>query len=738
MRLHFPLLLAGLLLICPGKVQGQLAQNLQVELSPTSPTVRLNRPMLTLWTLRSQVDPIVEGRLLLDLHDGQTVFASYVIDDIVLTESQLQLTLLLAPVTGGMPLDEVPVRVRFETRGQVLELQPQILRVPSAQRNSMMALVGEPPTAGSRPRRRDLLIGKTQFETFAPEESEGVYQTVVVTLRPQDFPQSALAYCQFDTVYVLSDTLALLRGPQLDALRQWVRAGGSIYLELPRTVEPAQLAFLKSLTEESPEPLPWQLTRQGQIDVDALPPTPLLSLRCNLGRALVRISDGEPREDPLDSPEFRGAFAEFWRLSPPRVAAVLDHGNWDLVLRGQQPRAAPNPNVFQFASPEATDQTESAQVLAQRIGDYLSPRGLKLMPFWLIASMLGGLVVWIGPVEYIVLGRLRLRKWTWLTFPCAIVAMTVTTVWLANRAMTGVENGYAMQIFDYASDGDLVRSQSLSLYIPAVSGSRTLDVEDGLFADVSTSGGMYQTLLRSTTMVQVGGRMVQRQILIDPRTGRQMLVGGMRGLPQQADGPRGTTLVGRVPRKYSVTQSVKQWTPALSRTFSIPGRAPIAELDWSRLDAERLMTDDAFSRGFLPIELADAARKIFGPAACVAAILPRGVVLSDGRNDPLIESAPPAAERRLDANSGRYQEVTPAENWREFLIGATVIRQPAGQLLRETDGLRGGGILQDLTLIDADAKQWVLVVAVPRGQTVEVHRKLYPLPESMQVRRRGI
>lgn len=735
MSVRFGFLLAGFLLLCPTAVQAQLAQNLQVELSPTSPTVRLNRPMLTLWMLRSQVDPIVEGRLLLDLHDGQNVLASYVFDDIVLTESQQQLTLLLAPLTVGVPLDEVPVRVRFETRGQMLELQPQILRVPSVMRNSMMALIGEPPTTGSRPRRRDLLISKTQFETFAPEESEGTWQTVVVSLRPQDFPQTALAYCQFDTVYLLSDTLALLRGPQLEALRQWVRAGGSIYLELPRIVEAAQLAFLKSLTEESPEPLPWQLTRQGQIDVDALPTTPLLSLRCDLGRVLVRISDGEPREDPLDSPEFRGAFAEFWRLSPPRVAAVLDHDNWDPVLRGQRPRNAPNPNAYQFVSPDAIDQTESAQMLAQRIGDYLSPRGLKLMPFWLIASMLGGLVIWIGPVEYVVLGRLRLRKWTWITFPCAVVAMTVTTVWLANRAMSGVENGYDMQIFDYASDGDLVRSQSLSLHIPAVSGSRTLDVDDGLFADVSTSGGMYQSLSRTVGMVQVGGRMVQRQILIDPRTGRQMLVGGMRGLPQYTDTPRGTTIAGRVPRKYSVTQSVKQWTPSLARTFSVPGRAPIAELDWSQLEAEKLMTDEVFSRAVLPTELLTAVRTTFGPAACVAAVLPRGVVLSDGRNDPLIESVPKAVEPRLDIASGRYQEVTPAENWREFLLGSTVIRQPAGQILRETDGLRGGGILQDLTLIDSDANQWVLVVAVPRGQTVEVHRKLYPLPESMQKRR---
>ena len=207
----------------------------------------------------------------------------------------------------------------------------------------------------------------------------------------------------------------------------------------------------------------------------------------------------------------------------------------------------------------------------------------------------------------------------------------------------------------------------------------------------------------------------------------------MKSTPPSRSRP--TTIAGRVPRKYSVTQSVKQWTPTLSRTFSIPGRAPIADLDWSQLDAERLMTDDVFSRGILPGELVEAARKLFGPTAVVSVVLPRGTLISAGHTDPLAASAPSVGEQRLDASSGQYRQASPIENWREFLVGSTVIRQSASQVLREFDGLRGGGVLQDLTLIDANSKQWVLVVAVPRGQTVEVHRKLYPLPESVQVRR---
>lgn len=721
--------LACLIVLLPGAIRAQQAQNLQVELLPTSPPVRLNRPMLTLWTLRSQIDPVVEGRLLLDLHDDQTVFSSHVIDDVVLTESPQNLTLLLPPLTVSNLLDEVAVRVRFETRGQVLELQPQVLRIPTSRQESLMTLVGEPPATGGRPRRRDLLIGRTQFENFGPEEAQGLYQTVVVSLRPQEFPQSALAYCQFDTVFLLADTLAMLRGPQLEALRQWVRAGGSVYVELPRLVETAQLNFLKSLADESPEPLVWQLTRQSQIDLDSLPANPLLSLRHGLGRVLLRISDGEPREDPLDNPEFLRGFAELWRLTPPHVAAVVDHGNWDPVLRGsRRPTSVQGSVGAPFGIGRPQSQEEAAGALGMHLGDYLAPRTLKLMPFWLIASMLSGLVIWIGPVEYLLLGRLRLRKWTWVTFPCAVLAMTWLTVWLANRAMSGVENGYSLQLLDYAIDGDLLRSQELSLHIPAASGTRTVDVDDGLFANVSTSSGGLSRYQRTTMIIRVGNRNVPRQVMIDSRTGQ--IVGGRPGFPQEFDGPRATAITGRVPRKYTVRQSVKQWTPLLTRSFSIPGRAPIANLDWSQVEVERHMTAEAFSRGFLPLELVASVRNVFGPAACVSAVLPRGVVLSDGRNDPLAEIAPPARDKFL--RSAAHQQTVPAENWREFLAGSTVIR---GETLRDFDGLRGGGILQDLTLIHPHSDHWVLVVAIPRGQSVEVHRKLCPLPESMLRRR---
>lgn len=723
MRLLLSCLFGGLFVMSAGAVQAQLAQNLQVELSPTSPPVRLNRPMLTLWTLRSQVEPVVEGRLLLELAEGQQSLGSHIIDDVVLTSSMQRLTLLLPPVSSDAPLDEIEVKVRFETRGQVLELQPQILRVPTARQEALMVLVGEAESTGSRPRRRDLLLGKTQFEAFAPETEEPLYQTVLSTLRPQDFPQTAAAYCGFDGVYLVADALALLRGPQLDSLRQWVQAGGSLYVDLPLVIEGPQLKFLKALGGEAAEPLVWQLTPQGRLDFDALPAAALLSLRCGLGHVLIRINDGEPREDPLDSPEFRRGFAEFWRLPAPRVEAVVERGNWDLVLRARQRSDGQDLTRYQASVQQIMSRGQAAQQLSHQIAEYLKPRDLRLIPFWLIACMLSGLVIWIGPVEYVLLGRLRLRKWTWVTFPVAVLAMTAVTVWLANRAMAGVENGHSLQMFDYAEQGDLVRSHEFDLRIPAVSGVQTREIRDGLYSNVSGSTGFLQ---RVTVMTIVNGRQVPRQMLLNARTG-QVVNAGFGGAGYDAESPLRTTIVGRAPKKYAVQQTVKQWTPCLSRTFSLPGQAPIAGLDWSAIDVPRLLSGDALSRPTLPPELTQVVRQVFGPDAWTAVMLPRRALLTDGRNEPLSVGSSSAVRIASNPRWPNYQPETPAQSWREFLIGAT-LRPPSSELLSVVRGPQGGGALEDLPLIDSSDQRLVLIVAVPRGRTVEVYRKVYPLP----------
>ena len=45
------------------------------------------------------------------------------------------------------------------------------------------------------------------------------------------------------------------------------------------------------------------------------------------------------------------------------------------------------------------------------------PEGVRMVPVSVLASILLGFVLWIGPGEYFLLGWLKLRKLTWVTFP---------------------------------------------------------------------------------------------------------------------------------------------------------------------------------------------------------------------------------------------------------------------------------------------------------------------------------
>jgi hypothetical protein len=58
--------------------------------------------------------------------------------------------------------------------------------------------------------------------------------------------------------------------------------------------------------------------------------------------------------------------------------------------------------------------------------------GVKVVPFALVAMMIIGYILLIGPGDYFLLKKvIRRMEWTWFTFPIIVIAISLTAYWLA-------------------------------------------------------------------------------------------------------------------------------------------------------------------------------------------------------------------------------------------------------------------------------------------------------------------
>jgi len=69
-------------------------------------------------------------------------------------------------------------------------------------------------------------------------------------------------------------------------------------------------------------------------------------------------------------------------------------------------------------------------------------RGVRLAPFFVVASLLVLYILLIGPGDYFLLRRLRRgMQWTWLTFPAVVVLFAAGGYWASSWLKRDVAAG---------------------------------------------------------------------------------------------------------------------------------------------------------------------------------------------------------------------------------------------------------------------------------------------------------
>lgn len=554
------------------------------DLAATTPPVRIGEPMPTLWDVQKFQPGILEGAFRFRVHLGTADFYHYTTDEVILHEAQHQFVFLFPPVVTNLNTPELEIDVTWlPKRGAAIPLRMQILRVPFSAAKTVLMGVAEPRTfRGRRPDWQQRLDG-LRLESLgeAVEPVNDLYsgrlaplQTVLVTWTANQVPADPLGYLAYEVVVVGSDVLPELRRPQLEALAAWCRGGGSLYVEAGGLPEQATLDFLNTLTSCTAERWRWSVDNSGELVWPGNGPT--IQSRCDLGRVLIVDA---PRAKEID---LQRSARHLWDWS--------SDSNPNEFVRSQMVQ-----RMYQTAATHR--QLPHKTLIQQQLERGLMPASVQLVPWWLIITLLIGLLILIGPLDWFWLGALRWRRFTWITWPAWTVSITLLTLGLSNWYLAASDTSQKLVIHDYGHDGDLLRTHEFSLAFPSRSRQETTEITRGLWQPLpgSTEGvrwnANYPTGTNATFTVNVNEQT-------------------LASVPSYQ---------GRVPSRYTTSQAVSQWVPQSSYCVSYPTaeERDTVPIDWAAVDRLGWQTADE-----LPEAVLSELQRQLGPNVYVFLIMP--------------------------------------------------------------------------------------------------------------------
>ena len=321
------------------------------------------------------------------------------------------------------------------------------------------------------------------------ETDRAAHQPTAVRLLPELFPDNPIALEGLDAIYLNADRATELKALQAAALTQWMLHGGHLILALEDPAEVLALPWLNDLvpfrfaqmrtvrppatfaawgdpllletdaTPASPLPRPIRSSSFPKYNPAALhgsPPTlnpatpgtgslqpdefPVAGGTVTDGQILLAADDNTPLV--VRAKHGRGAIT-LLTFSPEREPfRSWDHRGWFWVRLLQLP-----PAWFQS---DALPQYGGSSIDGL-FGVLLDSRQIRSLPMvWLLLLLAVYLAV-IGPLDRIVLKRLRREMWTWITFPAYVAIFSLLIYFVGFRLRAGDTEWNELHIVDLIS-----------------------------------------------------------------------------------------------------------------------------------------------------------------------------------------------------------------------------------------------------------------------------------------------
>ncbi len=288
-----------------------------------------------------------------------------------------------------------------------------------------------------------------------------------VVIEPRLLPQAAVGLDALDVLILLSPDLEGLSADQQRAIVDWTRAGGQLILTpgdggippasplariLPGTVgsvgsielTPGDLVALslpgrfRNLAARPIEP------RSDAVAQPIFPLHPVRAFRMRAGLGQVMIVPVELAlldfADTLIGKKFyNDLLAEFLPAPRPEGAARYGQNQW-------QPRQS---NAFEAVGLPLADIP-----------------GVGQFGFSYIAIMLSGLLLVVGPIDYLVLKKIGRQPLTWVTVPAWVILITLGALYAGHVFKSGELHFRTAELRDQADNTVVAQSDFVAIYSP--------------------------------------------------------------------------------------------------------------------------------------------------------------------------------------------------------------------------------------------------------------------------------
>jgi hypothetical protein len=678
------------------RAQTQNSALLTAKISLRYRRARSGAPLPVAWRFDWPERAVTTGVLEYEVYDEQTKLAEFRVPDVVLSPGKNEFNALLPAFSVSSTATLLTIQGRFITDKRTLEFDEQTLRVPTPY--VQWFSVGVAASDKKAPAEAQMqFFDKIRLETFVPAEGPtNQSATLAFELKSSDLPSDPLTLCNFDVLVLTAPALAELRIDQAGALRKWVRAGGSLCVIAGAGLEPRHAELLNDLTHEQADREKFVVGPKGYLLPDAETSGSLLTASYGLGRVAFlreKLLDtiGPNGTTWLETARFllKGRKAE--QELRQQFAAILGRAAGGVLPRARQRPGAvlmpPPPPGPRWPYSNYTALNAAPLGTLDDLFQLLLPAGVSAIPLGVIGLILAAYVITIGPIDYFLLGALRLRRFTWVLFPLVTLGFAAFTLWLSQRYLGSNDSRRAIEIYDFVPGGTVARRSRIEMLFLGESQMLATPLENAVFSLV----GRGAVINRGPTTPMVVDNTISAAVGVNDR----------------------------FPGNYQIVQQIAQWQPVLNRFFWIdpkpssvfqpPGLPGAAGFDWD------LPPDLAAAGG---LSLARRVQNAFGPSAC--AFLLRGPSLISVTND--------LRELKYWRLPTRYIDYArEAPNPVVAIVRELCQRAPV-QLFEHAINVspNGGPELDDLALGDStDSDQIVLVIAVETEHTLHLYRRLY-------------
>jgi hypothetical protein len=680
-------------------------------------------------TLRVRMTPrdtaLIEGRLEFRLMNGNDLLGTSITNDEIINPPSKTVRYVLPGAESSAYSQQLDLQVDFVTPKQRRFRFPlSSLIVPKYRDRELVVGIVTPGNRSSSA-EIDALLQGLKFELFIPDGPNKIpidktVHTLLSNLAPDQLPPDATSYCSFNMLFIAAEGFAAMRESQWPSLLDWVEAGGSLCLMPGTNLSVQHVALLNGLLKHRTEKTTFLLGPNNDlVSKDEDSGKRSILLRRGLGQiAIVPLQPDQPI-DPA-SEMWRSVANHLWKVRRDQRLGIVTSGKWSEEVPNRQDaelkQGRPEYNYYRSAR-DRDRLTHIPLGSGDGMVQSIMPSDLRIIPLSLIAFILFLYVLAIGPGDYFILGRLKMRKWTWVTFPVTTIVFAGGALWMAEWYMNTGDARRSIYFVDIGVEGNPERTTQLEMLFNSRQKVVETQVKRGLFTPLNHQdygAGSFQSMNRQ------------------------------RGIGGAELGSKTPELTGRYPTNYTARQLTPKWVPQLNRITSVLSGSnaptkesdpaekeepteypwPKPEIDWRQFEFKetpewpRLANDQGWKKSIVDPILAK-----YPSEDVVIYALGGGTQIQLHGSHPLFSPT--------NSNNSPYQQVAVAT--RQFSNGqgnflADVSMLQDGGLFGVVSAIapHGGRQLEDLTLVDpSDPRQWLLVVGIADDLNWIVYRKLY-------------